>query len=116
MEKMKPQKCCAINAYTSLKALFLATALFHPLQVFANEPCITVCGYMPSGSFQEPVEHVLTGDSYYPECPSEISRTSSTTSVVAIPNPQAPGGVTYVQTHDSVTQIWGLVYELQGGY
>lgn len=71
---------------------------------------------MPSDKFQEPVEHILTGDSYYPECPATISRTSSSTSVVAIPNSQAAGGVTYVQSHNQVTQTWVLVYELRGGY
>jgi len=61
---------------------------------------------MPSGKFQEPVENTLTGDSYYPECPASISRTSSTTCVVVLPSPRAEGGVTYVQSHDQVTQTW----------
>lgn len=76
----------------------------------------TVCGYMPEGQFSEPIEKTFYADDTYPTCPGEFLETVSTTTVTAIPDPNAPGGVTYIQQHESYQVSYVLMYELAGGY
>ena len=102
--------------YTFTLPFGVSSETFANVENSNSEVYETVCGYMPQGTFGEPVEHTLVGDDYFPSCPQTISRQSSSTTVVAIPNPQAPGGVTYVQHHNSSTTSWNLAYQLQGGY
>jgi hypothetical protein len=95
--------------------ILLGFSLFalSPLSM-ANDEYVTVCGYTPADTFQEPEEITLTDSYTYPTCPPNTLVTVTVTRRIVIG--LSSGEDTILLSQEPENQIWELLYELPGGY
>lgn len=79
----------------------------------ANDEYVTVCGYTPADTFQEPEEITLKDSYTYTTCPPTTLVTVMVTRKIVI---GGSSGDTVIISQERENQMWDLLYELPGGY